>query len=295
MTKTLRPALPAIALIAALVALGAAPLPAASPSAVAVVTDLSGKVESVAGGRAPRAAAILDELAVGTRLTLAKGSRVVVLWLDSGVEYEVEGPAKGEIQATEIRTESGAPAKKRPVFTAAGKDDLRIRPQGAVQASVLMRAEETEVKLLSPVGTKILDPRPTFEWKPLPDIQGSRIRITDDSLKTVVEAATTGSSFRLPEEIRLKAGTAYSWEIEARNGGGRRVSGWAEFSVATDDERSRVERVRPKGEARFGERVAFALLLDSLELFGESKPIWQALAAERPGDPVLAKRIAGGK
>jgi len=274
----------------------AATVPAAPSAAVAVVTDESGKVETLESGRPPRSTAILEELAVGSRLQLAAGSRVVVLWLDSGVEFELTGPARAEIRALEIHSESGAPPKKRTVFTAAGgKDDIRIRPQGTVQASVLMREGKPEVTLLSPVGAKILDSRPTFEWKLIPDLQSSRIQITNDSLKTVFELATTGGSLRLPEGISLKPGAAYTWEIEARDSSGHRVSGWAEFSVASEEERVRVERIRPKPEARFGERVAFALMLESLELFGEARETWKTLALERPDDPAIQARLAGKK
>lgn len=284
-------------LFVSFLALASGALAAAPPSApaVAVVTDLAGKVDASSGGGRARGAAILDELSVGSRLSVADGGRVVLLWLESGAEFELVGPARAEIGPREPRSESGVPPKKRGVLGTGGNGDLRIRPEGAVQASVLMRAGESEVLLLSPVGTKVLDPRPAFEWKPLVGIQGARIEITDDSLRSVVQAPTTGSTFQLPESVRLAPGAAYSWEIEARDGAGRRVSGWAEFSVATEEERARVERLRPKEGAPFGDRVAFALLLEGLELFGEARLVWAELARERPGDPVFAARLAPGK
>ena len=279
-------------LVAIVLACGVATAVAAAPQPVAMVTDLEGG-NSVTGMGDTTELLLLAELVPGGRVDLGAGSRLVIVYFASGNEYVFEGPASIRINAQAPEVLSGAGPEERQVLLAAAGEEIIIRPAGMAQASLVMRGADLDSKLRldNLIDTKTLDSRPVFRWRPLPGVETYHFLLTDEGGATVVETDVAATEFRLPEEVMLDPSAIYTWELEARTPDGAAHDNWGDFSVATDDERALVERMRPPGNAPFSRRVLFAVMLGQMELRDAALEQWRALLAERGDDPQLRKLV----
>ena len=252
---------------------------------VAMVTDLTGKVSAsgTAGG-----VTILAEIEADARVVLEPGARLVAIYLKSGDEYSVAGPAQVQFGRDGLRGVSGAKPVKRASPLVGGNQDIRIRPGVVTQAAFVMRSGRSanRITLLAMSGTKTLESNPEFRWQaPAPGLK-YRFELTDDGGRTLVETEVEATSFTL-SSMRLKEGASYTWEVSARPQDGRTHLGVGDFSVASPDLRARAAALRPAPGAPVSTRVAYAAWLTQVELRDEARKYWQALAAERPEDARL--------
>ena len=79
---------------------------------VALVTDLDGNVTRV-DGRQTRSISLLDELPKGARLQVAAGGRIALVYMDSGEEFTIHGPAGAVLAAEGAQNEDGPPPQTR--------------------------------------------------------------------------------------------------------------------------------------------------------------------------------------
>lgn len=114
-------------------------LPAAAAESVALITDLVGKVESK--GKDNKAAlSILGELKQDEQIQLEGGARIVAVYVESGVEYELKGPALIRFGKQQPESLSGStPVVRGKVLAASGRE-VRIKPRAVTQAAYVMRA-----------------------------------------------------------------------------------------------------------------------------------------------------------
>lgn len=258
-------------------------LPArAIAQSIALVTDVSGRVTG------PSPVTILSEITADARLQLDAGARLVAVYLKSGDEYTFTGPAQVQFRTAEPAMLSGArPQKKSNPF---GKgSNVTIRPVRVAQAGFIMRSGRStaRIKLLTLSGTKSLESSPEFRWREIEPGVTYRFELTDDTGRSLHEASVTGSSFRLPESIRLREGVSYTWDLSVRLADGRRYVSAGEFSVAGTELRTQAQELRPRADTPVSERVAYAAWLEQMELRDEARKYWRALAAERPEDEKL--------
>jgi hypothetical protein len=109
-----------------------------------------------------------------------------------------------------------------------------------------------------------------------------------DNTGTILhESDVSGMSVSLPSSVKLAEDVPYSWSESARTADGRKYSSSADFSVAPGSLRQRLAAIRPAASAALSDRAAYASWLEQLELRDEARPIWRALAAERPDDERL--------
>ncbi len=265
---------------------------AAGPQPVAMVTDIEGRATiAEAGG----AVALLAELAPGARVDVGSGARIVVVYYASGEEFAFRGPGSLRIGAEAAERLSGAALETRHTLLAGAVGDIVIAPAGVIQASLVMRVEDrgAEPRLIGPVDTRTLAPRPLFRWQAIAGVETYRFELIDGAGRTLTVAEVAATELRLPESIVLAAGETYTWEVSARAADGAVYSNWGDFSLSPPTERALVERLRPPGDATFSERVLFAAVLEQLGLSDEARGYWRALLAERPGNARL-RRLAGG-
>ena len=255
---------------------------AAGAQNVAIVTDVSGKVSA----QAP--VTILAEIAADARLKLEPGSRLVVVYVKSGDEYTLTGPAQVQFRAGGPEVASGAKPQRKA--NPLGKDSgVTIRPLSVAQGAFVMRSGRptARIKLLSLSGTKTLEAAPEFRWQELEPGVKYRFELTDDTGKSLYEGEVSGAAFRLPAGVQLREGVPYTWELSARLGDGKRYVSAGDFSVAAGGVRSQARSLRPAAGAPVSQRVAYAAWLEQMELRDEARKYWKALAAERPGDERL--------
>jgi hypothetical protein len=277
-------------LMLALFAWGASAM-AAEP--VAMVTDIEGKAV-LSEGRDKHDLSILSELKPGVRVQLENGARVTVVYLVSGQEYELGGPAVVRIGTSQPEALSGAKPKKGGVALAKGGSTVRIKPVAVAQAAIVMRssAPGSRLKLLSLSGTRTLDVRPVFQWQPPQPGLHYQFELLDDTGKTIFTATTDSAALELPAQLQLQEAADYTWVISTVLPDGAKYSNVGDFSIAQASLREQAEKLRPPKDATVTERVEYANWLEQMDLRDEARKYWKAVAAERQGHEKL-KEIIG--
>lgn len=234
---------------------------------------------------------ILAGLAPGAEVSLAPAARVTVLDSASGRQFDLVGPGA-------FRWNNGTVEVVRPgklVVRAPGSESLkevRLRTARIAQASIRMRGgdESRPVELVFPVSTWLLERPAAFRWRPVTGAKMYRFQLTDSTGRPLHELSTTRTSIDLPAAVALEAGRTYGWQVWAELADGRTPDGWTEFGLAGPDLRARVERDRLPADARFSDRLLYALLLEELGVRDDAARLWLQLASERPEDPELRAR-----
>jgi hypothetical protein len=270
-----------VALLLGSIGCGSAAI-AAEP--VAMVTDIEGRA-TLAEGAAKHELSILSELKAGARLRLENGARVAVVYLGTGQEYELNGPAVVRIAAGQPEAVSGTRPKKGGVALAKGGSEVRIKPVVVSQAAIVMRssAPGSRLKLLSLSGTKTLDTRPVFQWQPPQPGLHYQVELMDDTGKTILTATTGEAALALPAQIELKEAADYTWMVSTVLPDGSKYSNVGDFSIAPQAVREQAEKLRPANDATVSERVEYASWLEQMELRDEARKYWKSVAAERQG------------
>lgn len=262
--------------------------PTAFAAGVAMITDASGRIEAEADGAI---IGVLAELENGAKLRLAQGAAATVLYLSSGEEYRLKGAGRFQIGDKAPTALQGSKPEKHKLPVDA-IPPVRVKPATVQQATIVMRSlgAGVTVKLLEPVSVRVLEERPPFRWASVTGAETYRIQVIDSAGQPIAEFEQKGETGQLPAGIRLKAGEAYSWSVEARLANGRRLSRTADFAVLDADARMKLGRLQPAAGAKFSDRVAYALMLERHEVFHLAREEWRKLHAERPGEPLLKER-----
>lgn len=268
----------------------ATPLRAENGNILAVATDVQGAVTVGIGG-ALEPLSVLGELRDGARIELAKDSRVVLVYLSSGNEFELDGPAVTELRPGAPQMRKGKPPTRRSLQLT----DTAVQESlsGLAQLALVTRAPERRsgLELIGPWGT-ILETRPEFRWTPWTEDTRYYFELDDDHEQVVHQAVAKTNVLSLPAGRALEAGATYSWLVEIRAQPGRRISRWATFRVASAELRAKVERLRPAGNAPFATQVVYAAWLTNMDLNALAHRYWVKLAKQRPEDEVLRRMAA---
>lgn len=257
-----------------------------SAQSVAMVTDVSGRVTG------PGPVAILSEIAADARMQLDAGARLVTIYLKSGDEYTITGPAQVQFRANEPQVTSGAPPQRKASPLAKG-GNVTIQPVKVAQAAFVMRSSRVtaRIKLLAPSATRTLDASPEFRWQAVEPGAKYRFELSDDTGRTLFESDVDDTTLRLPPSVALRPGGSYTWEVSARMPDNRRYVSAVDFTLASADLKAQAEALRPADGSPVSDRVAYAAWLEQMELRDEARKYWRALAAERPED-VRLKALA---
>ena len=274
--RTIRSALVAASL--ACVALSAG---AADP--VAFITNLKGDV-AVDGNPRPL---LLSELAKGQKLTLGAESSASVMYISSGKEYLLKGPADYYIKDTEVAGSTPMPPVVRGTEWRTNSKVL-VQVAQTSAASVRMRSlakpkADTASSLIYPTEGKVATLQPTFRWRAADARQPGELAVMEagqDKPWHVAKAA--GGSYRLP--VRLKPDTEYAWTYAVA---GSEV-GSGRFRTLPGDALQQLDKRRPAARAEFSDRLLFALMLQEMGATQEAREAWARLAEERDDLPELS-------
>lgn len=274
----------------ALVAFAAMAPPTAAAQPVAMVTDLSGAGELTAGGETA-ACEILSHLSVGDQVRLADGASLTFVYFESSQEYVFEGPAELSIGAGAPKVASGDAPRARQQQLAQQTSLSPEAVQGYRQTSLVLRGESrNKLRLLTPRDTSIGETHPVFRWEPIAENAHYRFVLTNDVGRTLVEALIASPEIRLGAEIPMERGAFYTWQVEATLASGATYTSSADFIVLTEDERARVESLRPGDSSSFTERLIYAQFLEQMDMVEEARSYWKTLADERPDSSLLRAR-----
>lgn len=268
------------ALVAAVLALG---LPAQAAEAVAFITNLKGEV-AVDGNPRPL---LLSELAKGQKITVGKESTASVMYIATGKEYLLKGPADYTVKDTEISGSTPMPPVVRGTdWRASNKVLVQVAQTSA--ASVRMRSigkpkAEPAAALLFPTEGSITTLQPTFRWRAEDStLQGELTLLEVGADKPFHLAKAAGGSYRLP--AKLKPATEYAWTYAL---GGNEI-GSGKFRTVSSEALQQVEKRRPAAKAEFSDRLLFALMLQEMGATQEAREAWARLAEERTDLPELS-------
>lgn len=258
-------------------------LPALAAGGVAFVTDLRGEA-SVDGAARPL---LMSELAKGQKIVVGKESQLSVMFIQSGKEYLLKGPADYTIGEREITAGSGVPPTARETAWRASSEVL-VKVAQTSSASIRMRSfappkAAPKAALDFPIRGAVSQLQPTLRWT-APEGQGPAevtLSVAGKEGKPVVRAKVSGTSYRVA--ARLQPDTEYAWSVSLA---GQEI-GPARFrtlgAAAVQDAAKR----RPAEKAEFSDRLMYALLLQELGAAQEAQEAWASLSRERTDLPEL--------
>ena len=263
--------------------LAALALPAAASDAIAFITNLKGEV-AVDGNARPL---LLSELAKGQKITVGKESLVSVMYIATGKEYVLRGPADYHVKDVEITGSTPMPPTVRSTeWRASNKVLVQVAQTSA--ASVRMRSiakpkEDLAPRLLFPTEGNVATLQPTFRWRAEEARQPGELTVhVVGQEKPLHVAKAAGGSYRLP--TRLKPDTEYAWTYAVA---GNEV-GSGRFRTVSADALQQVEKRRPSEKADFSDRVLFTLMLQEMGATQEARESWARLSQERSDLPELS-------
>lgn len=257
--------------------------PNAIADGIAFITNITGEV-ALDGNPRP---AILSELSKGQKLAVGKDSQASVMYIASGKEYVLKGPAEYLVKDAEIAAGTGMP----PVARETGwRTNTKVLVQVAQTsaASVRMRSlsqprPDTGAKLLFPTQGSVATLQPTFRWRAAdPGVQGEFALLIAGEDKPAHLAKVAGGAYRMP--AKLRPATYYSWTVSVA---GNDI-GAGQFSTLSANALAQIEKRKPSDNAQFSDRLLFTLMLHELGATQEARESWTKLSQERPDLPELA-------
>ena len=247
--------------------------PAAFAATVAFVTDVQGEAKRSGAGKVD----FLSEIASDTKLTLAKGARVSLMYTASGTEFVLTGAGEFLVEAGEVRATSGAAPMRRAV--AVRPDPIVIaRVSQAATASVRMRSAAPAAPKPGPVyprDAQIATLQPSLRWTGEAGKDSVDLVVSTADGKEVWKGSAKASPLLLP--VKLAPATRYSWSVSS----GGRSYGEAPFETLGAEPIARADKSRASAKG-FSERVVHALVLQDIGATADAREAWAELARERP-------------
>jgi hypothetical protein len=250
---------------------------------IAFISNLKGEV-AIDGNPRP---SLLAELSRGQKITVGKDSQASVMYIASGKEYVLKGPADYLVKDTEISGSSGMPPMTRDTaWRTSSKVLVQVAQTSA--ASVRMRSfappkEDKQPRLLYPTQGNVATLQPTFRWRAAdPRAQGEFVLLAVGQEKPVHVAKAAGGSYRAP--AKLKPDTDYAWTVTAA---GNEI-GTARFHTLSADAMAQIEKRRPADKAEFSDRILYTLMLQEMGATQDARESWEKLSQERADLPELA-------
>ena len=249
---------------------------------IAFITDMKGEI-SVDGNARP---ALLSELLKGQRIVVGKQSQASVMYIATGKEYLLRGPADYVVKDNEIAGSTAMPPQTRETAWKTSNKMLAQVSQTAA-ASVRMRSlakpKVSDDKLLFPTQGMVATLQPTLRWRDDPKAQGELTLLVPGQEKPVHVARARGGAYRVPAKL-LEPNTDYLWTVSVA---GNEI-GSAKFHTLSADDMATLEQHRPSERAEFTDRLMFALMLHQMGAVQEAREAWAKLAQERSDLPELA-------
>jgi hypothetical protein len=256
--------------------------PAFAAEAIAFISNLKGDVALDGNPRPP----LLSELTKGQKLSVGRASHASVMYIASGKEYVLRGPADYLVKDNEVAGSTAMPPVTRNTEWRTSTHVL-VQVAQTSAASVRMRsaAAPKAVNANGPFPSEgsIATLQPTFRWSagdPKQRVEFALLAVGEENPVYVGKAH--GGSIRLP--AKLKPGTEYAWT--AAVAGSELAAG--RFRTLSSEALQRIERSKPSERAEFSDRLLFTLMLHELGATQEARESWARLAQERMDLPELA-------
>lgn len=247
---------------------------------IAFITNVKGDI-SIDGNTRP---ALLSELARGQKIVVGRNSEASVMYIQTGKEYVLPGPADYTVKDTEISGSVAMPPRTRETAWRASNKVLAQVAQTSA-ASVRMRSIGRKVQepvLLFPTQGAVATLQPTLRWRG--DAAKADIMVMAvGAEKPLHHASAANAAYRIPARL-LAPDTEYAWTVTVAGN----ELGTGKFRTLSADALAQIEQRRPSEKAQFSDRLLFTLMLQEMGAVQEARESWARLAQERSDLPELA-------
>lgn len=192
---------------------------ARAEQAAVLVADLSGAAsQMVPAARKPadrlRPLRLLQSIAAGTAIVLEDQARLTLFYASSGIAYDLEGPGRFNIGATEVLAVDGAMQPSRRKLNDVLKG-IKLQGGRLAQAGLTMRGSNDSglPVALSPRGVVLSGSPPVLRWSSRKDGRTTTVLLMDEDGRKLFEGSTAADSLSLPETVVLKPGHPYFWGV----------------------------------------------------------------------------------
>lgn len=238
----------------------------AAQNTAAMVTGLIGNVSSDGNG-----ITLFSELQANSVINLTAKSKITLVLFATGQEFNIEGPGSAEIKSTTIEL-NGKPLSGKTLL--ASTEGLTLAPKNFDQAATIMRGEtidsEHQVKIIYPLGGKIMERQPVFKWvAPHADFE-YRLQIFNQQGDSLFVTQTRQTELKLPASVNLPVGQELTWDIEASKGD-QTLSNTADFMLASPALQERVNKLAPAKNASASSIALYSRILENLGLRHEAE------------------------
>jgi hypothetical protein len=255
-------------------------LPALGADGIAFISDLKGEV-AIDGNPRPM---LLSELSRGQRVGVGRDSQASVMFISTGKEYILKGPAEYVVKDTEIAGSIMPPVSRSTEWRANSRVLAQVAQTSA--ASVRMRSAapakpDSAARTAFPSEGSVATLQPVFRWPDQPRSDFTLLAVGQEK-PVHIARAVGGGSYKVPAKLRPE--TEYAWTAVAA---GNEI-GAGKFRTLSPDALERVEKRRPSARAEFSDRLMFALLLQEVGAVQEAREAWARLSQERSDLPELS-------
>ena len=257
-----------------------AAFPALAAEGIAFISDMKGEV-AVDGNPRPM---LLSELAKGQKVTVGKDSQAHVMYITTGKEYVLRGPADYLVKDTEIAGSIMPPVSRSTEWRTSPRMLSQVAQTSA--ASVRMRSiaapkADAAVKAFPAEGT-IATLQPVFRWKEEAKPAEFTLLAVGQDKPVHVARSVNGATYKVPAKLRPE--TEYVWTAVAA---GNEI-GAGKFRTLSTEALTRIDKRRPSDRAEFSDRLMFAMLLQEMGATQEAREAWAKLSQERADLPELS-------
>lgn len=303
----------ALCLLLALAARGGLAAKAAGSSrgggsaARAVVTYVAGEVVAATGKAARHKVVLGEQLSMGTRLTLAKSSRLTALWKDRQVTTALRGPKRGVVLTPPPRpkrtADSGpsSPSVVRSVWSAVWTRFGRVGRgrngrAGTMEEPLAVRGSG-DTWQMRPADEYIRSGSVDLSWHDSSGSTGQHLVIIwDASFGELWKATVREHSVAVPTSIGFAPGQRYRWVVSSAASSEASPMRWFEIltpqrEASLQDELRCVQDLFRKADPPSQMHAAMGCIYESYGLDSQARAEYQTAAKTSKGYQALADAL----
>lgn len=242
-------------------------------SPVALITELDGTAQRIQKpantSLAPRAA-----LSVNEALLLDADARLVVAFTAAGVIVEARGPGRVRVgREALLALDPSAQIRVRDPLAALRQ--LRLAPQQAVQASIVMRSGASDaLGAVSPIGVVTMAQARKLAWTGS-NATTVQLELIDAAGNSVIRFESSATSLVLPDALRLERGRTYIWTLAPAQNAGAKIADIvaAEFVILDAETDAALTDLAQRGATDPTSRLLHSIAAESLrrQTFADSR------------------------
>ncbi len=233
----------------------------------------------------PVPARVGEMLFAGDRL-LAGTDPVAYLFCPSRSLQTLDRQAEALFQPTEVKVQKGKILAQKEVGSCLLPQKVRLSVASEQKVGALVM-RGIALKLLSPVGSSVLEAPPRFAWQAAKEASAYEIEVANSEGRVLWKTHVSGTEAQYPPHAPPLIGPAiYSWKVTALGGGKATAATESSFQLVTTAERLRIRQDLTRVSGQMGQdpsnpalRLVKAATLEQGNLTPAALEEYRALAA----------------